>query len=135
MLSYFRDHTSSPRLSYSPLFSLTISKNQLKKTAGTSHKKGFQMKTTICRDEMLKNQPNKMGTTPQHIHTIPMSCAILPTMHNKTCAIYRWYYSAVEKKAEECLNVEHSCELFSNIRGRGGASNACFHVLVNEPLP
>ena len=32
---------------------------------------------------MLKNQPNKMGTTPQHIHTIPTSCAILPTMHNK----------------------------------------------------
>ena len=31
---------------------------------------------------MLKNQPNKMGT-PQHIHTIPTSCAILPTMHNK----------------------------------------------------
>ena len=32
---------------------------------------------------MLKNQPNKMGMTPQHIHTIPTSCAILPTVHNK----------------------------------------------------
>ena len=46
----------------------------------TSHKKVFRMKTSTCRDETLKNQPNKMGTTPQHIHTIPTSCAILPTM-------------------------------------------------------
>ena len=37
------------------------------------------------------------------------------------------YYSAVEKNAEERLCVEQSRELFSNIRGRGGASNACFH--------
>ena len=41
------------------------------------------MKTSACRDGTLKNQPNKMGTTPQHIYTIPTSCAILPTMHNK----------------------------------------------------
>ena len=40
------------------------------------------MKTSACRDGTFKNQPNKMGTTPQHIHTIPTSCAILPTMHN-----------------------------------------------------
>ena len=49
----------------------------------TSHKKVFRMKTSACRDGTLKNQPNKMGTTPQHIYTIPTSCAILPTMHNK----------------------------------------------------
>ena len=30
------------------------------------------------RDGTLKNQQNKMGMTPQHIHTIPTSCAILP---------------------------------------------------------
>ena len=42
--------------------------------------KVFQMKTSACRDGTLKNQPNKMGTTPQHIYTIPTSCAILPTM-------------------------------------------------------
>ena len=41
------------------------------------------MKTSACRDVTLKNQPNKMGTTPQHIYTIPTSCAILLTMHNK----------------------------------------------------
>ena len=34
---------------------------------------------------------------------------------------------SVEKNAEERLCVEQSRELFSNIRGRGGASNACFH--------
>ena len=32
------------------------------------------------------------------------------------------------------LCVEHSHELFSNIRGRGGASNVWL-PLVNEPLP
>ena len=41
------------------------------------------MKTSTCRDETLKTQLYKMGTTPQHIHTIPTSCAILPTIHNK----------------------------------------------------
>ena len=41
------------------------------------------MKRSACRDETLKNQPNKMGTTPQHIHPIPTSCAILPTMYNR----------------------------------------------------
>ena len=46
----------------------------------TSHKKVFRMKTSACRDGTLKNQPNKMGTTPQHFYTIPTSCAILPTM-------------------------------------------------------
>ena len=41
--------------------------------------------------------------------------------------VYRWYYVAVEKKAKEWLCVEQSHELFSDIRGRGGASNACLH--------
>ena len=31
------------------------------------------------------------------------------------------------KEAVRWLCVEQSRELFSNIRGRGGASNACFH--------
>ena len=37
----------------------------------------------MYRDGTIKNQPNKMGTTPQHIYTIPTSSAILRTMHNK----------------------------------------------------
>ena len=39
------------------------------------------MKIGACRDGTLKSEPNKMGMTPQHIHTISTSCAILPTMH------------------------------------------------------
>ena len=58
MPSYFTDHASSPRLPFSPLFSLTTSKNDKKKKkknpAGTSHKKVF---TSACRDGTLKNQP------------------------------------------------------------------------------
>ena len=38
------------------------------------------MKTSACRDGILKNQPNKMGMAPQYFHKIPTSCAILPTM-------------------------------------------------------
>ena len=45
---------------------------------------------------MLKNQPNKMGTTPQHIHTIPTSCAILPTMF---CVCYIVVYIGGLRKA------------------------------------
>ena len=45
-----------------------------------SHKNVFQMKTSTCREGTLKNQPNKMGTTPQHIYIIPTSCAIFPTI-------------------------------------------------------
>ena len=71
----FLTHLSSLLLFLKPI--------KIKKTAGTGQKKVFQMKTSACRDETLKNQPNKMGTTPQHIHTIPTSCAILPTLHNK----------------------------------------------------
>ena len=80
---YFHNLQSVHLLS-PPLFSLTISKNNSEKKRSTNKsQKVFQRKTSTCRDGTLKNQPNKMGTTPQHIHTIPTSCAILPTMHNK----------------------------------------------------
>ena len=62
---------------------LLFLKNNKRKAAGTSHKKVLQMKTSACRDGTLKNQPNKIGTTPQHIYIIPTSCAISPTMHNR----------------------------------------------------
>ena len=55
----------------------------LTKTRGRSHKKVYWTKTSTCRDGILKNQANKMGMTPQHFHTIPTSCAILPSMLNK----------------------------------------------------
>ena len=44
----------------------------------------------------------------------------LTRMHNISLVV-----DAVEKK--EGLCVEQSRELLSTIRGRGGASNACFH--------
>ena len=63
------------------------------------------MKTSACRDGTLKNQPNKMGTTPQHIYTIPTSCAILPTMHNKKLSTH----SLNEHGTQHCLlhSLEH----------------------------
>ena len=42
-------------------------------------------------------------------------------------AIYHWCYSVTAKGAVRWLCVEQSRELFSDMRGRGGASNACFH--------
>ena len=63
------------------------------------------MKTSACRDGTLKNQPSKMGTTPQHIYTIPTSCAILPTMHNKKLSTH----SLNEHSTQHCLlhSLEH----------------------------
>ena len=45
--------------------------------------------------------------------------------------IYYWYYTRAAKGAEWWLCVEHSSELFIDIRGGGGASNACFYSLMS----
>ena len=108
------DHASSPCLPFPP--SLLLKKN---KTAGTSHKKVFRMKTSACRDGTLKNQPNKMGTTPQLIHTIPTSCAILQTMHNKTSlhahqmntVLSTAHSTAFHIKDSPYRNLPHSAEI------------------------
>ena len=71
-----------------------------------SHKKVFQMKTSICRDGTLKNQPNKMGTTPQHIHTIPTSCAILQTMFCVCCVHWRVVKGSGEATAGCVVHVD-----------------------------
>ena len=60
--------------------SLRIAVNAARNEFTTSHKKVCQMQTSTCRDEILKNQPNKTGTTPQYFYTIPTSCAILPKL-------------------------------------------------------
>ena len=39
------------------------------------------MKTSASRDGTLKNPLNNIVVTPQYFHTIPTSCAILPTIH------------------------------------------------------
>ena len=53
-----------------------------------------------------------------------------------------WALTRIHNNAEytEELNsawlcVEQNYELSNYIRGRGGASNACFNALVNELLP
>ena len=48
----------------------------LTQSRSESHKNVFRMKTSACRDGTLKNQPNKMRMTPQHIHTVPTSCQL-----------------------------------------------------------
>ena len=64
------------------------------------------MKTSACRDGTLKNQPNKIGTTPQHIHTIPSSCAILPTMLCVCCMRRRFVEGSGEGIAGRVVHVE-----------------------------
>ena len=64
------------------LLSYHFSKQFKKKAAGTSHKQVSEWKQAHVGMVPSKNQPNKMGTTPQHIQTIPTSCAILPTVNN-----------------------------------------------------
>ena len=44
--------------------------------------KSFQLKTSICRDGTLKNQPNKIGTTPQpslHLVSFCQLCLVFVT--------------------------------------------------------
>ena len=50
-----------------------------------------------------------------------------PLYDKRTCLSYGGSGNKTNKKAEEWLCVEQSRELFSDIRGRGGASNACLH--------
>ena len=90
-----------------PLFSLTTSKT-IKKKQQDQVTKVFQMKTSAFRDGTLKNQLNKMGTTPQHIYTIPTSCAILPTMHNKKLSTH----SLNEHSTQHCSlhSLEHKSQ-------------------------
>ena len=63
------------------VFSLMLgaSTGNLSQSFIKSHKKVCQTQTSTCRDESVKNQPNKTGTTLQYFYTIPTSCAILPT--------------------------------------------------------
>ena len=68
----------------SHLSSLTIPKQQYKKDKNateTSHKKFSEGKQAHVGMEALKsNQTRWESMTPQHFHTIPTSCAILPTI-------------------------------------------------------
>ena len=94
------------------------------------------MKASLCLEATEKPQGPRLYSSGR-----PRSCDRMPSLVvdrgpmlralgwalTVECVAYRCYYSAVEKNAEEQLCAEQSRELFSNIRGRGGASNACFH--------
>ena len=59
--------------------------NAAQKGTLKQRKKGRnKLQKRTCRDGTLKNQPNKIGTTPQYFHTIPTSCTILQTLHHQT---------------------------------------------------
>ena len=80
----FTDHASLTFLSHLSSLLLFLKKIIKKHDSRNKSQKCFPNENKcMYRDETLKKQPNKMGMTPQHIHTISTSCAILPTMHNK----------------------------------------------------
>ena len=106
ILFYFTGHAFSHRPPILPLFSFTIPK---KKNRNKSQK-SFLMKTSACRDGTLKNQPNKMGTTPQHFHIIPTSCAILPTMHTTTCTLA--FSNQLNRRTSHSLPFSHQLASF-----------------------
>ena len=73
------------------------------------------MKTSAFRNGTLKNQPNKMGTTPQHIYKIPTSCAILPTTLFVSCV-----HSRVVEGSWEGIA---GCTLHVDVHGEFGICN------------
>ena len=94
-----------------------------------------------CESKFVSRSSRK-ATVAKTVLTIgrPRSCDRMPSLvgdHGPVLRVLGWALTrmrnislvqrAVYKKAEEGLCVEQSHELFSDIMGRGGASNACFH--------
>ena len=76
-------HVSCPCL---PLFSLLFLKNNKIKGGRNKSQKSFPNENKcMYREGTLKNKPNKIGTTPQHIYIILASCAALPTIMFCAC--------------------------------------------------
>ena len=85
---YFYSLQSVHLLLSSPLFPLTISKNNSKKkhkqvTKTFSKGKQAHVGMECSKTSRTRWERHHNTFTPQHIHTIPTSCAILPTMHYK----------------------------------------------------
>ena len=55
------------------------------------------MKTSACRDGTLKNQPNKMGTTPQHSHHPYILCHFANYVLCLLVVCIGWLWKAVGK--------------------------------------
>ena len=71
----------------------------------------------------------------------PRSCDCMPSLvgdRSPVLGVLGWALTRMRniplalrcsrEEAERCLCVEQSRELFSKIRGRGGASNVCFQL-------
>jgi len=82
----------------------------------TSHKKVFLHEKSACRDGSLKNQPNYMGMTPQHFHTIPTSCTILPPLTQ--IILCYLFVSCVQRKVVEGSGVgSGGCVVHFDVHG------------------
>ena len=80
------------------------------------------MKASLCLEAAKRPQWPRLYSLGR-----PRSCDRMPSLVGGRGLVYRWYYVAVDKKAEEELCVEQNHELFSDIRGKGRASNACLY--------
>ena len=56
------------------------------------------MKTSTCRNGTLNNQLNKMGKTPQHLHTIPV-----PTMLCVVSCVHRRVVEGIREGSAGCV--------------------------------
>ena len=104
-----------------------------------SHKKVFWMKTSACRDETLKSQPNKMRTT-QHIHTIPVHI-VWAHCHHYEISRPMWYLQILQYHMHMCKQSIPSL-FFLLLSGLGASSvfSECsqvtlkFHFAAMEKL-
>ena len=81
------------------------------------------MKASLCLEAAERPQWPRL-----YLLSRPRSRGRMPSLVGDRGQVLRVLcYALVPKGAERWLCVEQSRELFSDIRGRGGASNGCFH--------
>ena len=66
-----------------------------------------------------------LGWALTRIHSLPNLLLVLPQIVE--LLYYLWCCNAVDKIFQQWLCAEQSCELFTDIRRRGGASNVSLH--------
>ena len=96
-----------------PFFSITIPKREYKKNdknaTETSHEKFSEGKQAHVGMEALKtNQTRWESTTPQHFHTIPTSCAILPTICTPQNSLHALslFHNALNKQGTQLCSLQ-----------------------------
>ena len=97
VISYFIDQASSPWPPLPPLFSLT----NITKTINRNQSRKFSEWKQV---HVWMEPPKTKGMIPQYFHTIPISCAILPTMHTKTLCMHLAYSICIDEQGTQlCL--------------------------------